>query len=154
MPCGRCWPGQTTLALPQSRCPCPATEAPACSRGHEKLKSWLEQALSGPESVGLPEQVLASVVRLVTNHRIYQDPSTPSAALSFCDSLMEAPAAMRVRPGERHWGIFHDLVSQHGLRGNDIPDAYLAALALEQGATWMTTDVGSRATRDCGCLTL
>jgi predicted nucleic acid-binding protein len=49
---------------------------------------------------------------------------------------------MRVRPGERHWGIFHDLVSQHGLRGNDIPDAYLAALALEQGATWVTTDRG------------
>ena len=101
-----------------------------------------DRVLSGPEPVGLPEQVLASVVRLVTNHRIYQDPSTPSAALSFCDSLVEAPAAMRVRPGERHWGIFHDLVSQHGLRGNDIPDAYLAALALEQGATWVTTDRG------------
>ncbi|MHB8275600.1 MAG: PIN domain-containing protein [Dermatophilaceae bacterium] len=49
---------------------------------------------------------------------------------------------MRVRPGERHWGIFHDLVSAHGLRGNDIPDACLAALALEQGATWVTTDRG------------
>ena len=112
------------------------------SRGHEKFKSWLEQVLSGPEPVGLPEQALASVVRLVTNHRIYQDPSTPTAVLSFCDSLLDAPAAMRVRPGERHWGIFHDLVSQHGLRGNDIPDAYLAALALEQGATWVTTDQG------------
>src|SRR5665811_1973175 len=131
MLCGRCWPGQTTRAHPRARCPCPATEAPACSRvsiwrtrtrspswsatsssaqrtpmllldlnvciyafrresrGHEKFKSWLEQALSGPEPVGLPEQVLASVVRLVTNHRIYQDPSTPSAALSFCDSLMD-----------------------------------------------------------------
>ena len=112
------------------------------SRGHENVKSWLEQVLSGPEPVGLPEQVLASVVRLVTNHRIYQDSSTPSAALSFCDSLIEAPTAMRVRPGKRRWGFSHDLVSQHGLRGNDIPDAYLAALALEQGATWVTTDRG------------
>lgn len=33
-------------------------------------------------------------------------------------------------------------MSQHGLRGNAIPDAYLAALALEQGATWVTTDRG------------
>ena len=111
------------------------------SRGHEKLKSWLQQVLAGPEPVGLPEQVLASVIRLVTNHRIYHDPSTPTAVLSFCDSLLDAPAAMRVRPGERHWEIFHDLVSQHGLRGNEIPDAYLAALALEQGATWVTTDL-------------
>jgi toxin-antitoxin system PIN domain toxin len=112
------------------------------SGGHEEYKAWLEQALSGPEPVGLPEQVLASMVRLVTNHRIYQEPSTPTAALSFCDALLSAPAAMRVRPGERHWGIFRGLVSRHGLRGNDIPDAYLAALALEQGATWVTNDRG------------
>jgi toxin-antitoxin system PIN domain toxin len=112
------------------------------SGGHEKFKGWLEHSLNGPEPVGLPEQVLASVIRLVTNHRIYQDPSTPAAVLSFCDALLEAPAVMRVRPGERHWEIFHGLVSQHGLRGNDIPDAYLAALALEQGATWVTTDRG------------
>jgi hypothetical protein len=109
---------------------------------HEDFKAWLEQALSGSEPVGLPEPVLASTIRLVTNHRIYQDPSTPAAVLSFCDALLDAPAAMRVRPGERHWAIFRDLVSQHGLRGNDIPDAYLAALALEQGATWVTTDRG------------
>lgn len=112
------------------------------SRRHEEYKAWLEEALKGVEPVGLPEQVLASVVRLVTNHRIYQDPSTPEAGLSFCDALLETPAAMRVRPGERHWAIFRDLVSQHALRGNDIPDAYLAALALEQGATLVTTDRG------------
>ena len=112
------------------------------SRGHAEFKGWLEQALSGPEPVGLPEQVLSSTIRLVTNHRIYQEPSTPAEALSFCDALLDAPAAMRVRAGERHWGIFRGLVSRHGLRGNDIPDAYLAALALEQGATWVTNDRG------------
>ena len=112
------------------------------SRGHQEAKAWLEQALSGPEPVGLPEQVLASMIRLVTNHRIYQDPSTPATVLSFCDAILNAPASMRVRPGARHWDIFRGLVSRHGLRGNDIPDAYLAALALEQGATWVTTDRG------------
>lgn len=112
------------------------------SRMHAEFKRWLEQALSGSEPVGLPEQVLSSTIRLVTNHRIYGDPSTPAEALSFCDAILDAPAAMRVRPGERHWRIFHGLVAQHGLRGNDVPDAYLAALALEQGATWVTTDRG------------
>jgi len=112
------------------------------SRMHAELKGWLEQALSGAEPVGLPEHVLSSTIRLVTNHRIYKDPSTPTAVLSFCDVLLDAPAAMRVRPGERHWRIFHGLVAQHRLRGNDVPDAYLAALALEQGATWVTTDRG------------
>lgn len=112
------------------------------SRMHAEFKGWLEQALSGSEPVGLPAQVLSSAIRLVTNHRIYGDPSTPAEALSFCDAILDAPAAMRVRPGERHWRIFHGLVAQHGLRGNDVPDAYLAALALEQGATWVTTDRG------------
>lgn len=112
------------------------------SRRHEEFKAWLDQALVGPEPVGLPELVLASMIRLVTNHRIYQDPSTPAAGLSFCDAILAAPAAMRVRPGQRHWGIFRSLVSKHGLRGNDIPDAYLAALALEQRATWVSTDHG------------
>ena len=112
------------------------------SRGYADVKNWLEQALRGPEPVGLSGQVLASVLRLVTNHRIYENPSTPEAALSFCDALVDAPAAMRVQPGERHWGIFHGLVLRHGLRGNDIPDAYLAALALEQGATYVTADRG------------
>ena len=73
------------------------------SRMHAEFKGWLEQALSGSEPVGLPEQVLSSAIRLVTNHRIYGDPSTPAEALSFCDALLDAPAAMRVRPGERHW---------------------------------------------------
>lgn len=109
---------------------------------HAQFKGWLEEVLSGPEPVGVPEQVLASLIRLVTNHRVYRDPSTPAAALSFCDALLSAPAGMRVRAGERHWGIFRGLVSEHSLRGNDIPDAYLAALALEQNATWVTSDRG------------
>jgi len=112
------------------------------SRRHAEFKGWLEQALIGSEPVGLAEQVLSSTIRLVTNHRIYADPSTPAEALSFCDALLDAPAAMRVRPGERHWQIFHGLVAQQGLRGNDVPNAYLAAMALEQGATWVTTDRG------------
>lgn len=55
---------------------------------------------------------------------------------------LEAPATVRVRPRERHWDIFRRLCSTAGARGNNVPDAYLAALALESGATWVTTDSG------------
>jgi predicted nucleic acid-binding protein len=47
-----------------------------------------------------------------------------------------------VRPGPRHWTIFTDLVVQHRLRGNDVPDAYLSATALEAGATLVSRDPG------------
>ena len=55
------------------------------SRGYEDVKNWLEQALRGPEPVGLPWQVLASVLRLVTNHRILRTrrpPRLPSLSVT------------------------------------------------------------------------
>jgi len=47
-----------------------------------------------------------------------------------------------VRPGARHWSIFRKLWHDASARGNLVPDAFLAALAIEQGATWVTTDRG------------
>ncbi|MEN8376929.1 MAG: PIN domain-containing protein, partial [Gemmatimonadota bacterium] len=43
-------------------------------------------------------------------------------------------------PGPRHWSIFRDLCEAVDARGNLVPDAYLAALAIENGAEWITTD--------------
>jgi hypothetical protein len=43
-------------------------------------------------------------------------------------------------PGPRHWQIFTGLCAETGARGNLIPDAYLAALAIETGSEWITTD--------------
>jgi predicted nucleic acid-binding protein len=45
-----------------------------------------------------------------------------------------------VAPGPRHWGIFANLCAAVGAKGNLVPDAYLAALALESGSEWVTTD--------------
>lgn len=47
-----------------------------------------------------------------------------------------------VRAGARHWSIFSQIVGEHRLRGDDVPDAYYAAIALEQGATVVTADRG------------
>ena len=106
------------------------------------LHNWLAAALSGPIPVVVSEAVLSSVVRIATHARVFKDPSPPSGALEFCDAVLAAPAARIVRPGSRHWAHFHTLVSDLRLRGNDVPDAYLAALALEQGATLVTRDRG------------
>lgn len=109
---------------------------------HEEHRAWLEAALTGPEPFGVSEQVLSSFLRIVTNHRVYREPTPPDQALDFCEVVLAAPAALRVRPGPRHWSIFSGLCRQLGARGNLVPDAYLAALALENGATWVTTDRG------------
>ena len=108
----------------------------------DEHRAWLEQALTGPEPFGVSELVLSAFLRIVTNHRVYREPSPPRAALSFCAAVLEAPAALPIRPGERHWPIFSGLCRDLGARGNVVPDAYLAALAIEHGATWVTTDRG------------
>ncbi len=109
---------------------------------HEEHRAWLSAALAGPEPFGVSEHVLAGFLRIVTNHRVYLDPTPPDAALDFCSAVLAAPAAVSVRPGARHWPIFETLCRTVGARGNLIPDAYLAALALEHGATWVTSDRG------------
>lgn len=62
--------------------------------------------------------------------------------MTFADALLGAPAVGVVRAGPRHWGIFRRLVVDHRLRGSDVPDAYIASLAMEQGATLATMDRG------------
>jgi len=109
---------------------------------HEEYREWLAEALAGAELIGISELVLSGFLRIVTNHRIFVEPSTPEAALNFCDAVLQAPSATRVRPSERHWTVFTDLCRTVRARANVIPDAYHAALAIEHGATWVTTDRG------------
>lgn len=107
-----------------------------------RARRWLEDALNAHEAVGISEAVLSAMVRIVTHPRVFVQPSRPSEALAFAQAIIAAPGATVVRPGERHFEIFADLVAQHRLRGNDVPDAYLAAIALEVGATVVTRDRG------------
>ncbi len=110
--------------------------------GHPGAASWLQSALAGQEPVGISGLVLSGFARIVTNHRIFRSPSHPDRALDFCDAVRAAPAAVPVEAGNRHWNIFSGLCRTLAARGNLVPDAYLAALALEQGGTFVTRDNG------------
>lgn len=69
------------------------------------------------------------------------DPPAPiEQALAFADALRDQPTAVLLGPGPRHWGIFERLCLEAGAKGNLVPDAYLAALAIESGAELITTD--------------
>lgn len=114
---------------------------PESPRSHDH-HDWLLDALHGDEPFGISELVLSSFLRIVTNHRVYREPTPVPVALSFCESVLSAPAAHPVRPSSRHWQIFTRLCADVGARGNLVPDAFLAALAIEHGATWVTTDRG------------
>lgn len=106
------------------------------------LRSWLERALMGHEPIGISELALSAMVRIVTHPRVFERPSAPAEAVAFAEALLGSSRVTAVRPAARHWAIFTDLVAGHRLRGNEIPDAYYAAIALEQGATVVTADRG------------
>jgi toxin-antitoxin system PIN domain toxin len=111
---------------------------------HQEFREWLESTLSGTESVGVSESVLASVIRITTNRRIFCRPSTLDEILEFTGAVLDAPSAVALRPGPRHWELFTTLCRAGGAKGDLVPDAFLSALAIESGATLVTADQGMR----------
>ena len=107
---------------------------------HEEYRSWLEEVLSAGSAYALSEIVLSGFIRIVTLGRLWDRPSTLSEALAFAEVVRTGVGAVRVQPGPRHWDLFSTLCRQAAVRGNLVPDAYLAALAIESGSEWITTD--------------
>lgn len=109
---------------------------------HPAYRDLLEELANADEPLGLPDAVLSGFLRVMTSRRIFAEPTAPEQVWQAVDRLLAAPAAMRLQPGERHWAVFHRLATEAGAAGNDITDAYLAAYAVENNATWLSADRG------------
>jgi len=107
---------------------------------HERYRAWLSNALVADEPVGVSELVLSGFVRIATHARVFDPPATTKQALDFANAVRGQPAAVVIGPQDRHWAIFERLCTVAGAKGNLVPDAYLAALAIESGAELVTTD--------------
>ena len=112
----------------------------AASPGHTAYRDWLQNAVDSDEAFGVSELVLSGFLRVVTHPRVFSPPEPIESALAFADALRAQPNAVPVSPGDRHWEIFEGLCRDAQVRGNLVPDAYLAALAIESGSEWVTTD--------------
>lgn len=111
---------------------------------HQEYHRWLRDQLGADEPFGVSDLILSGFLRVVTHPRIFDPPSGWAEARDFVAALRSADNAVPVTPGRRHWRIFEELAEHSNARGNDIPDAYLAALAIESGAEWITADRGFR----------
>jgi toxin-antitoxin system PIN domain toxin len=108
--------------------------------GHEAYRTWVEGLLDSDRAYGISDLVLSGFLRIVTHPRVFNPPSPLRHAMGFVAQVRDQPHRVRVAPGPRHWGIFARLCEESGARGNLVPDAYLAALAIESGSEWITTD--------------
>jgi toxin-antitoxin system PIN domain toxin len=109
---------------------------------HAQYAPWLNDLLDGDQAFGMADQVLSGFLRIVTNPKIFKRPSTIDKALKFAEEIREHPHCAVIAPGARHWEIFSRLCRTSGVRGNLVPDAYFAALAIESGSEWVTADRG------------
>ena len=107
---------------------------------HGECRAWLEALVSSGDAYGVSELVLSAVLRIATHPRVFSPPTPLDRAIEFCEALRDQPGCVIVNPGSRHWGIFLRLCREAEARGNLVPDAYLAALALESGCELVTTD--------------
>jgi hypothetical protein len=110
------------------------------SPGHADHRRWFDDMVTSREPFAVSESVLASVLRLVTNPRVFKVVTPLSEALAFADAILAQPRAVIVRPGADHWSIFTALCRSADARGNLVTDAWLAALAIEHGCEFITAD--------------
>jgi toxin-antitoxin system PIN domain toxin len=105
---------------------------------HSRYAAWLKELAEADEPFALAEITLASVLRIVTNGKIFDPPTPMEMAIAFCQRLVELPRAVLIAPSRRHWDLFVELCAN--VDGPLVTDAYLAALAIEHGCELITTD--------------
>jgi len=107
---------------------------------HCLYRDWLDSVVNGSAAYGMSPQVLANVIRIATHPRIFLQPSGLNEVASFATLLLDQPHCQVVQPGPRQWSIFLNLCKSAKVVGNLVQDAWLAALAIESGCEWITTD--------------
>lgn len=108
---------------------------------HGRCREWLQGTAVAGDKILLCELVEVALLRIVTLPKLDLVPM--AEVLGFWkDDLLTYPRTRRVDAGSRHSDIFSNFIKELGLCGNDLNDAWLAAMAIEQGATLVSTDLG------------
>lgn len=107
---------------------------------HEEYRKWLIDRAMSLEPFGISEIVLSSLVRIATHPQVFRTPSSLADTMAFVQAVRERSNCVLIAPGPRHWDVFSHICRASDARGNHAGDAYLAALAIESGSEWITTD--------------
>jgi toxin-antitoxin system PIN domain toxin len=107
---------------------------------HADAREWLDSRLNGTAQVALPWASVLGFLRLVTNRRVFERPASIDDAWRQVTEWLDCDAAWIPEPGERHRAILGGLLERANVSGNLVPDAHLAALAIEHGLMLCSTD--------------
>ena len=107
---------------------------------HERARTWLDDQLSGTRRVGLPWSSLLAFLRLVTNPRVFERCEPAADAWRQVEKWLRAAPAWVPQETDRHREVLDGLMQTPGMQGNLVPDAHVAALAVEHGLVLCSTD--------------
>ncbi|MBI2168232.1 MAG: type II toxin-antitoxin system VapC family toxin [Actinobacteria bacterium] len=107
---------------------------------HDLVSTWFVGLLAGDEPFTVPDIAWASFVRIATSRRIFEVPTPVPDAFAFLRSVRAHPLHAAVVPGGRHLELFEELCSEADAFGDLAADAYIAAIALEQGCSVASLD--------------
>lgn len=107
---------------------------------HERYAQWLRDIASGAEPFGVSELGASAFVRIVTNSKVWDEPTSVEDALDFIERLRGRSNARPLTHGAASWGHFARLCREAKARGKLVADAYHAALAIEHGCELVTAD--------------
>jgi uncharacterized protein len=107
---------------------------------HNLARDWLDQQLNASARVGLPWTSLLAFLRLVTNPRVFEQPEAIRDAWEQVHTWLTSETVWIPQPTERHADILGEFLALPGVHGDLVPDAHLAALAVEHGLTLCSTD--------------
>lgn len=110
------------------------------SPDHDRASAWLSGLINGEARLGLPWESLVAFVRVITHPRASAHPLSPEGAWDIVDAWLAAPTVWIPAPTERHAEVLGGLVRDYRLSGRLIPDAHLAALAIQHGLDVCSTD--------------
>jgi toxin-antitoxin system PIN domain toxin len=115
----------------------------ADSTEHDRYRAWLIATVNGPGDLALTDATLTGFLRITTNPRIYESPADTREAMQFATGLVHAPRSRWIGPTASSWNEFEDITQvDRRIRGNLIPDAWLAALAISHRCRLATADRG------------
>ena len=110
------------------------------SEHHQRCRAWVETAFSGEEPVSLAWVTVLAFIRIATSPRVFERPLLAAEAVSAVSSWLARPSVSVLEAGEQCWEILRRLLVEAQVSGPLVMDAFLAALAIENGATLVTTD--------------
>ncbi len=107
---------------------------------HAPVRAWFDAMLAGDERFSVPALVWGSFLRLATNRRIFAVPTPRDEAFAFAEAVCAQPSHLPIGPGPRHLALVRRLCDEADAVGDLVPDAVIAAVAVEHGCEVVTLD--------------